>query len=144
MVVQSIVKLSQLRQRLGLMYGMTSNTSTEVELERTPITWVREIDPFYEVLFQAKKLVSQWGGNLYFVYLPGAGRYVEKHVNTGRPAVLQVVNKAGVPVIDLHLVFKEQGDPLALFSLRLPHQRYSEKGHRLVAEAVLGSISVGE
>jgi hypothetical protein len=142
--LQSILKLSQLRQRLGLMYGMTSNTFPEIELERTPITWVPEIDPFYEVLLRARKLVSQWGGHLYFVYLPGGQRYVEKHVNTGRPAVRQAVNKAGVPVIDLHPVFKEQGDPLVLFSLRLPHQHYSEKGHRLVAQSVLGSISVGD
>ena len=100
---------------------MTSNTSAEVQLEKTPVQWVPEIDPFYEVLLRARKLVSQWGGDLYFVYLPGGGRYVEKHVNAGRPAVLQAVNKAGVPVIDLHLVFKEQGDPLALFPLRIPH-----------------------
>jgi hypothetical protein len=142
--LEGIMKLSQLRQRLGLMYGMTSIASTEVELEKTPIQWVPEIDPFYEVLFQAKKLVGRWGGHLYFVYLPEGGRYVEKHVNTGRPAILQAVNKAGVPVIDLHPAFREQKDPLALFPLRLEGQHYNEKGHRLVAEVVLGSISVGQ
>ena len=76
--LESIAKLGQLRQRLGLMYGMTSNTSAEVQLEKTPVQWVPEIDPFYEVLLRARKLVSQWGGNLYFVYLPGGGRYVQR------------------------------------------------------------------
>jgi PAS domain S-box-containing protein len=139
--LESIAKLGQLRQRLGLMYGMTSNTPADVQLEKTPAQWVTEIDPFYEVLSQARKRVSQWGGSLYFVYLPGGGRYVQRQVNTGRPAVLQAVNKAGVPVIDLHLAFKEQKDPLALFPLRIP-QHYNEAGHRLVAQEVLRAISL--
>ena len=93
-------------------------------------------------MLRARKLVSQWGGDLYFVYLPGGGRYVEKHVNTGRRAVLQAVNKAGVPVIDLHLAFREQKDPLALFPLRLPQGHYTADGHRLVAREVLRAISL--
>jgi hypothetical protein len=115
--LQSIVKLSLLRTTARAYVWMTSNTSPEIELERTPITWVPEILSIRSCL-QARKVVSQWGGNLYFVYLPGAGRYGEKHVDQGRHAVLQAVNKAGVPVIDLHLAFK--------------------------AESVLGSISVGD
>ena len=141
-MLESIAKLGQLRQRLGLMYGITGNTSPAVELDESPIQLVPEIDRLCEVLLHAKNLVSQWGGDLYFIYLPRWKRYMQRGSNTGRPAVLQAVNKAGVRVVDVHLAFREQEDPLALFPLGLPGH-YNEEGHRLVAAAVLKSISVG-
>ncbi len=37
---------------------------------------VPQVDLLIDVLLQAKKSVDQWGGNLYFVYLPARSRYV--------------------------------------------------------------------
>ena len=139
--LENIAKLSQLRQRLGLVYGVTINASPEVELNEPSSQPVLEIDLLYEILSRAKKLVSEWGGNLYFVYLPARTRYVQgQEVNMRRYAVLRTVSKAGVPVIDMHPVFMARKDPLSLFPLRIS-DHYNEEGNRLVAEEVLRSIS---
>jgi hypothetical protein len=137
--LERIMKLGQLRQRLGLVYGVTGVTQAE------PATPQRidqpQIDLLYEILSQAKKLVSSWGGNLYFIYLPGSNRYAGDHLNTGRHAVLHTANKAGIPSVDIHPVIMAQKDPLSLFPLRQPYYvHYNEEGNRLVAEEVLRSI----
>jgi PAS domain S-box-containing protein len=139
--LERIMKLSQLRQRLGLVYGVTSVPKAE------PATPQRIDQPqialLYEVLSQSKKLVSSWGGSLYFIYLPGSNRYAGEQINTGRHAVLQTVDKAGIPIIDIHPVIMAQKDPLSLFPLRFPYYvHYNEEGNRLVAEEVLQSISL--
>src|SRR5262245_18656424 len=54
-LLESIPKLGQLRQRLGLTYGMTNITSPGVELDKPPSRYAPEIDLLYEVLSQAKK-----------------------------------------------------------------------------------------
>ena len=54
--------------------------------------------------------------------------------------VLRIARSAGLPVIDINEVFQSRADPLNLFPFRrLGH--YNEQGHRVVAEAVLKSIS---
>ena len=66
--LEGIMKLGQLRQRLRLVHGVTSVRQAEPDTPRhidQP-----QIDLLYEVLSHTKKLVSSWGGNLYFIYLP--------------------------------------------------------------------------
>jgi PAS domain S-box-containing protein len=141
--LKNIIKLGQIRQRLGLVYGTATETPLRTEPAEPQSEDRAEIDLLHEVLLQAKKLVSSGGGNLYFVYLPVWRRYSpDQQVNTGRYAVLQAVNKAGLSFIDIHPVFMAQRDPMALFVFPLPGSRhYNEEGHRLVAEEVLRSIS---
>ena len=48
-----------------------------------------------------------------------------------------------MPLIDLDHAFRAHPDPLALFPFRrLGH--YNEAGHRLVAEAVLSMLTLGQ
>jgi hypothetical protein len=90
---------------------------------------------------QARKLVGEWGGSLYFIYLPERKRYApEEGRIANRYAVTEAANKAGLPVIDMHRIFMAQKDPRSLFPLRLAIH-YTEEGHRLVAQEVLRSIS---
>jgi hypothetical protein len=95
----------------------------------------------HDILVEAKQSVEEWGGSLYFVYLPAWNRYSAMAVPPERDDVLSAVNKAGLPVLDIHQSFMRQQDPLALFPFRLPGL-YTEEGHRLVAEEVLDFISV--
>jgi PAS domain S-box-containing protein len=141
--VKNIVKINEVRQRLRLVHGTIEEDSPFTE----PATPTRADRPqvalLYEILLQAKNLVSSWGGDLYFVYLPAVKRYVpEEKVNAGRPAVLETAKKAGIPVIDIHPAFMAQKDPRSLFTLRLSsYVHYNDEGHRLVAEEVLQAIS---
>jgi hypothetical protein len=126
------IKLSHLRNRIGLVYG--ANRSDSAEITET------EIDLFRQILVSAKASVGRWGERLYFVYLPGWTRYgnvelAEKH----RDRILAVVNDLGLPLIDIHSTFHAHNDPLALFPFRQP-AHYNVEGHRLIAEAVLSSI----
>jgi PAS domain S-box-containing protein len=140
-MVEGIVKLSKLRERLGLVYGTRATSpldgTTASQREDAP-----QIDLLFDVLLEAKKSVGEWGGNLYFIYLPAQYRYDASKQGPlrSRDAVLQTANKAGLPVIDMHPIFMAQKDPLDLFALRIAGH-YNEEGHRLVAEEVLRAIS---
>jgi hypothetical protein len=134
--LERLVKLSPLRQRLGLVYGDSPQSSpTDPDVKTT-------MDLFDRALREAKATVDRWGGKLYFVYLPerdscfDSGRTVADRVQ-----VLDIVRMVGIPLIDVHHAFRSQSDPLALFPFRrLGH--YNEKGHHVVGDEVLKSISL--
>ena len=140
------MKLSNLRQRLGLIYGRSQHDidrATEIAKPRyTPGRTEFDMDLFRNVLLQAEKIVGVWGGKLYFVYLPTWQWYATQGINNkDRDRVLLLVKATGLPVIDIHKAFVAHGDPLALFPFR-QREHYNEEGNRLVAEGVLRSITV--
>ena len=101
------------------------------------------LDIFRDILAEVKNSLGTWGGKMYFVYLPDWPRYSGNDVGPvakQRDSVLGIVKSLGIPVIDIHPVFQAQSDPLAMFPFREPGH-YTEKGHSLVAEEVLRTIS---
>jgi hypothetical protein len=94
-----------------------------------------EMGLFREVMLKAKTRAAEWGGQIYFVLLPGTELLRNK---SGREQLrleeLQVVHDLGIPVIDLYPVFKQHNDPLSLFTLPNPH--YNEEGYRITAETI--------
>jgi PAS domain S-box-containing protein len=136
--VKNIIKLSNLRTRLGLVYG-NGTVITDEHAWRTVGT--AELDMLRNVLSQAKASVEGWGGTLYFVYLPEWYRYGEPRLaDKNRESVLKLVETLKIRTVDLHPVFQAQKDPLSLFPLRR-FLHYNEKGHRLVAEEILKVVS---
>jgi hypothetical protein len=147
----AIMKLTQVRQRLELVYG--SNDERDQRDKQEEVN--RAVDLFGEILSQAKAFVDAWGGTLYFVYLPDWARYahprsINKEDNyqawalasiKTRDRVLRSVRTLGLPVIDIHDVFQAQNDPLALFRYQRS-SHYNEEGYRLVAEEVLRALSL--
>ncbi len=130
------LQLAALRQRLGLIYGLTTPEAELLSDVRGP-----NVDLFREILVEAQSRVKSWGGTLYFVYLPGWGRYAN-YSEIGadqRAEVLTMVKTLGLPVIDVQPVFQAQKDPLSLFPFREPGH-YNEKGHELVAQEVLKAL----
>jgi hypothetical protein len=141
--ILNVLKLSQLRNRLGLIYGEEDETKKprnsvmNTEGGNRPI-----LDLFTQILIAANREVASWGGKLYFVYLPGWEPYgAPDRAEPNRGRVLKIVQSVGLPLIDIHETFTRQSDPLDLFPFRLP-AHYNEKGNRLVADAVLQAISV--
>jgi hypothetical protein len=136
-LLEAVVKLDALRQRLGLVYGDSSQSSqyTESDIRVT-------MDLLDRALRQAKATVDTWGGKLYFVYLPERDSCIDSGRAAGdRAEIINTVKRAGITLIDLHPVFRAQKDPMELFPFRrLGH--YNEKGHRLVGDEVLKSISL--
>jgi hypothetical protein len=138
--VMQIVKLPNLRQKLDLIYGV-SNEDAEVLLTSEGVTW----DVFRKALLQAKSLTNDWGGRLYFVYLPSWNRFgkAASGPEIEHTRVLKVVSGLGIPIIDLVPAFQAQKDPLSLFTLRV-FGHYSELGNQVVGDNVLKVLSARE
>jgi len=142
--IGGIVGLGELRRRLGLIQGMEVKSFSEARpalIDQRAERIIPLVNLLHDVLVEAKQTVSQWGGTLYFVFLPEWDRYVpQREPNPDRDRVLSVAKKADLPIIDIHRSFMAQADPLALFPFRLS-SHYNEKGHQVVAEEVLRFIS---
>jgi hypothetical protein len=126
------LKLGQLREALGLVYGRGARDSEDWYSQR-------QVDLFRAVMLQAQRSVKEWGGTLYFVYLPARDRYTNGQTYN-RQAVLDVVKNIGLPIIDLHAAFQREGDPVRVFPFRR-FGHYNEEGNRVVAEEVLTALS---
>jgi hypothetical protein len=127
------VKLAHLRGALGLVYGRAVGNPRD-EYSRD------QMDLFRSILLQAKTSVQEWGGTMYFVYLPARDRYANGQ-DYYRQAVLNIVSEIAIPIIDVHARFQREGDPLRFFPFRR-FGHYNEEGNRVVAEEVLSAVAV--
>ena len=126
--IVDIIKLSKLRNWIHL-----------VPKPKSALTTI-----FKDILQQSKQMVSEWGGEMYFVYLPSfdsqtspvyANHYTFSE-ERDRKIVMQTATELDIPIIDIqNEVFKTHPDPLSLFPFRIPGH-YNAEGYRLVAEAI--------
>ena len=135
--VLKALKLSSLREALGLVYGAdTLERVAPPDLDSSLIELLRRI------ITDVSNRVGAWGGTLVFVYLPIRERYDGGNLGGAgrqRLQVLEMVRDRNIPLIDLHPAFATHGDPLSLFPSPL-HYHYNEAGHRVVADEVLRRI----
>ena len=81
-------------------------------------------------------MVSEWGGKMYFVYLPSFEGYSTSNEHKNRDFVMQTATELDIPIIDIHReVFDSHQDPLSLFPFRM-RGHYNAEGYRVVAEAI--------
>jgi hypothetical protein len=105
---------------------------------------LRVADEFTTILKQVQAKTQQWGGEVYFVYIPELSRYLLPDPNNlqfrGRGRILELVASLNMPIIDIHQdVFQNHTDPLSLFPRRTePH--YTEEGYNLVGSALVSGI----
>jgi hypothetical protein len=98
-----------------------------------------EVPLFRELMGEAKEEITGWGGQLYFVYLPGTDLFTDMPGRQQlRSEVLQAVSDLQIPVIDVYPAFREKPNPLGLFSLPFPH--YNVEGYDLAANVVLSAL----
>jgi hypothetical protein len=131
-----ILKLSNIRSRSNLVYGMNAEEGTNLSVLKQAKNNILTAS-----LTQAEALVSSWGGTLYFVYLPSWERYGRdaRLAEIERTATLKLVSALEIPIIDVEPAFHAQRDPLALFPMRT-FGHYNEEGNRLVADTILKSL----
>lgn len=150
--IVDIIKLSKLRNLVQLV----PKTKPIPKPKPAPTTI------FKDILQQSKQMVSEWGGEMYFVYLPSfylqtplvQGNYFQENVYISeernrkivmqtaieeerqREIVMQTATELDIPIIDIqNEVFKTHPDPVSLFPFRM-HSHYNAEGYRLVAEAI--------
>lgn len=135
-LVQSsrILRLLNLRRFVGI-----DNKVWDPEVERLIVP-----GEFMAILKQAQAAALQWGGEIYFVYVPEYSRYLLENKNDltfrSRGQVLDLVSSLGIPVIDIHKeVFENHSDSLSLFPRRSePH--YTPEGYKLMGDALVNGI----
>lgn len=91
---------------------------------------------FRDILQKSKQMVSEWGGQMYFAYLPlspASNLKGKKHPNID--FVIQAATELDIPIIDIHREVLDHPDPLSLFPFR-KHGHYNAKGYKLVAETI--------
>jgi hypothetical protein len=104
------------------------------------------VDPLFSIILnKAKSRTEAWGGELYFVYLPGQDRYkntVISHDQYRQKAeILNLVESLNIPIIDIHQqVFAKHFDPLSLFPFRV-YGHYNAVGYSKVAKAIIKKIN---
>jgi lysophospholipase L1-like esterase len=112
----NIMKLFNLRSRLNLI--ARSNPAV-----------------FKNILVNAKKLVSGWGGSLYFVYIPSISEINNKH-HPFRKVLLSTVTELDIPIIDIQReVLDLHPDPLSLFPFR-NSGHYNAEGYQFIAKVI--------
>jgi hypothetical protein len=91
---------------------------------------------FKNILQESKRIVSRWGGKLYFAYLPDFGQCSTdiEDKNLEFAVVMRTVTELEIPIIEIHNVFGSHPDQLSLFAFSLGH--YSAEGYRLMAETI--------
>ena len=97
------------------------------------------------ILEKSKQMVTGWGGEIYFVYLPSYYYYETLHTDISnifvneeknREIVIRTAIELDIPIIDIHKeVFEHHQDPLSLFPFRI-FGHYNTEGYRLVAKAI--------
>ena len=126
--IVDIIKLSKLRNWIHL-----------VPKPQSALTTI-----FKDILKQSKQMVSEWGGEMYFVCLPSyyaqtspvQGNHYSLSEERNREIVMQTATELDIPIIDIqNEVFRTHPDPLSLFPFRVSGH-YNAEGYRLVAEAI--------
>ena len=151
----------RLKKYLAAEYVNKEKVQTQSKTLLTKTSWIRlgairnvlvfdsEVDIDYvlftKILNEAKARIRSWGGEIYFVYLPGYGRYTEEVISHDKyqkkSEVIDLIKELNIPVIDIHEeVFADHPDPLELFPLRLSGH-YNADGYSEVAKAIVISVN---
>ncbi len=130
-----ILKLSNIRQRMNLTPSGITRRNLRPKVNLTPPS-ISTTTIFKDILQKSKQMISGWGGEMYFVFLPAYGQYSTGNNDINREFVLRTTTELKVPMIDIHEeVFASHPDPLSLFPYRR-EGHYNAEGYRLVAETI--------
>ncbi len=104
-----------------------------------------ELELFKTIITDSENLVSSWGGDLYFVYLPGfnQGFNINKQLrpiflkeNEYRQSVIKIINDLQIDLIDIYSeVFLKHPNPKNLFPFGV-YGHYNREGYEIVAKKI--------
>lgn len=136
--LKELVKLRNLKERFRQFHRVWLRKSWEGShhpgVDRKDL-----MKAYYDIMEEANTRISGWGGRLYFVYLPAwdqFGSIAGPLENSFKPDIMRIVQRLGLPVLDLSKDFIGSGDPLQFFPYRSDFH-YNEAGNRLVAKKIL-------
>jgi hypothetical protein len=110
-------------------------------LELDPLEQPPDYRLFERILTKARDTVASWDGQLYFVYLPAVNFLDQSHREVpGRAPLLKLLQRLGIPLIDVHAAFLAEPDPQRFRFHYLSHA--TEAGYALHAETILRSLEI--
>jgi len=105
------------------------------------------LDPlFFDLLQKTNDHVNDWGGKLFFVYMPEARRY-ENHLNRfvlrgkfrNKEIILNKVKSMNIDIIDVDKdIFSKNENPLVYFDRTNVH--YNKYGYKLIANEIIDKV----
>ncbi len=136
-----VIKLWNMRHSLGLLNIINQTQKPEIT---TNIK--KQLPLFSEILATAYQRSSGWGGKVYFVYLSVPERFMNNNKKNDyyRDDVLAIVNKLGIPLIDLFEVINKHPDPLSLLPSWIKEAHYGADGYKLIAESIASRLMKDE
>ena len=91
---------------------------------------------FKKIIIKANRLVNNWEGKMYFVYLPSHKTYLEGTKYENQDYIFDFIKKLNIPIIDAHKeVFLLHKDPVSLFPLRIDGH-YNSEGYKLISNKI--------
>ncbi len=98
---------------------------------------------YSNILLNLKKLTESQNIELYFVYLPYIGTFLDNdYYQTDKihKKIISMVKAHDIQYIDLlNILRSEEGDPLSMYDSR-KNQHLNEKGYKFVAETIIKNI----
>ncbi len=108
-----------------------------------------ETKPFHplmvRILDQARRRVESWGGRLHVLYLPELGKSPDR--DTIRRQTFRLVEKLGIPLIDVSETLANHPDPDSLYPFRLRLRvglHFNGDGYRLIAGALAARLPAAQ
>ena len=124
-------KVKIINQRVIQVLKLT-NLRSRINLSPKPKT----LYIIKNILKKSKKIISEWDGRMYFVYLTEYSWSSTGTEQINHEFLLHTATELGIPIIDINReVFASHPDPLSLFPFnRSGH--YNAEGYRLIAKAI--------
>ena len=93
-------------------------------------------DKFLDLFMKVKKFAEINNSEIYFVYMPGATRYLAVQYDQYYDEVKKIIDDLGINIIDVHSeVFAKEKNPLDLFPFQMMGH-YSVEGYEKAANVI--------
>lgn len=108
---------------------------------RSIINFRPNISPaFKDIISLSKKNIDEFGGKMYFVYLPPLERYSNEIEYHNKDKIFEIIENLNIPIIDIHEdAFKNHPNPLSLFPFKVG-VHYNSEGYDIVGKAIFNRL----
>ncbi|MDM8553615.1 hypothetical protein QUF75_02660 [Desulfococcaceae bacterium HSG7] len=97
-----------------------------------------DLSLFADIIRRSRNLVTSWNGTLHFVYIPQWERYRQSQkANIYRHEVIKAVNALGIPVIDVHAIFKTLAAPATMYAYPSRGGHFTVEGYQIVSRYII-------
>ena len=99
-----------------------------------------DIKNFKRVMISANDFAKINNSKLYFIYLPEFSRYKRFYLNNSYSEIKNIIKELNITFVDIHSeLFKNEKNPLKLFSSTENNSHYNVDGYKKVSEIIFNN-----